>query len=168
MENFKKLISLSLLFLSFTGFGQKISESSNPIAAYQAPAFSDGTRLQKLETLFPLVEKMYKEYAQQNHFPGYSFGVMLDGKLVYTGSGGYLDIGKKIPATTQSMFRIASMSKSLTTMAILQLRDAGKLRLDDPVYQYIPEIKNQQLSSDAPILTVRNLMTHAAGFPEDK
>jgi CubicO group peptidase (beta-lactamase class C family) len=167
MTNSKKIISICLLFLSFLSYGQKVSVPPNPNAAYQPPAFTDAARLQKLETFFPLVEKMYKAYAEQNHFPGYSFGVMLDGKLVFSGSGGYTDIDKKIPATTQSMFRIASMSKSFTTMAILQLRDVGKLKLDDPVYQYIPEIKNQQLTTDAPIMTIRNLMTHSAGFPED-
>ena len=64
----------------------------------------------------------------------------MDGRLVYSGSGGYADIKKKIPATSQSMFRIASMTKSFTAMATLKLRDEGKLRLDDPVYLYIPEI----------------------------
>jgi hypothetical protein len=74
MENFKKLIGLSVFFLSFTGFGQKISVPSNPNAAYQAPAFSDGARLQKLETLFPLVEKIYKEYAEKIIFPATPLG----------------------------------------------------------------------------------------------
>jgi CubicO group peptidase (beta-lactamase class C family) len=59
------------------------------------------------------------------------------------------------------------MSKSFTAMAILKLRDEGKLKLDDPVAQYIPEMKGQQLTKDAPVMTVRNLLSHSAGFPED-
>ena len=134
---------------------------------YHAPAFTDGGRLKRMETLFPAIEKMYAAYAERNHFPGYAFGIMLDGKLVYKGSSGYVDMEKNIPATTRSMFRIASMSKSFTAMAILQLRDEGKLKLDDPVALYLPEIAGQSLTSDAPAITIRNLMTHAAGFPED-
>ncbi|MES2006013.1 MAG: serine hydrolase domain-containing protein [Bacteroidota bacterium] len=153
--------------LSGIVYGQQKTGGSNPNAAYQPPAFADASRLQKIETWFPIVEKIYKEYAEKNHFPGYAFGIMLDGKLVYSGSGGYTDIAKKIPATTQSMFRIASMSKSFTAMAILKLRDEGKLKLDDPVYLYIPEMKGQKLTTDAPEITVRNLLTHSAGFPED-
>ena len=60
------------------------------------------------------------------------------------------------------------MTKSLTAMAILKLRDEGKLRLDDPAENYIPELKaHKYLTADAPRITVRNLMTHSAGFPED-
>jgi len=134
---------------------------------YQAPNFTDNNRAEKLAKYFPLVEKIYSEYATKNHFPGYAFGIVLDGKLVYSGAGGFTDMDKKTVATTQSMFRIASMSKSFTAMAILKLRDEAKLKLDDPVAQYIPEMKGQQLTKDAPIMTVRNLLSHSAGFPED-
>ncbi|MBV9987180.1 MAG: beta-lactamase family protein [Chitinophagaceae bacterium] len=143
------------------------SAQQNPNANYQPPKFTETDRARKLAPYFPIVEKIYREYAEKNHFPGYAFGIVLDGKLVYSGSGGYADIEKKIPATTSSMFRIASMSKSFTAMAILKLRDEGKLRLDDPVSQYIPEMKAQKLTTDAPEITVRNLLTHSAGFPED-
>ncbi|MEI8098961.1 MAG: serine hydrolase domain-containing protein [Sediminibacterium sp.] len=150
---------LSLLFLPMLLLAQTNT--------YQAPKFTDNNRAEKLAKYFPLVEKIYSEYATKNHFPGYSFGIVLDGKLVYSGAGGFTDIDKQTPATTQSMFRIASMSKSFTAMAILKLRDEGKLKLDDPVAQYIPEMKGQQLTKDAPIITVRNLLSHSAGFPED-
>src|SRR6478736_5710249 len=162
-----KLIALCTVFLSATLFAQTKTAIPNPNTAYQPPAFADADRLKKLEACFPIVEKIYKEYAEKNHFPGYSFGIMLDGKLVFSGSGGYADIDKKIPATTKSMFRIASMSKSFTAMAILKLRDEGKLKLDDPVSKYIPEMAGQKLTTDAPEITIRHLLTHSAGFPED-
>lgn len=134
---------------------------------YLPPFFKDSNRLEKLSTAFPVVEKMVQKYAADNHFPGYSFGIVLDGKLVYTTSGGYSNLGNKTPATTASMFRIASMSKSFTAMAIVKLRDEGKLHLDDAVSKYIPELKNQGLTSDAAPITIRDLLTHSAGFPED-
>lgn len=134
---------------------------------YLPPSFTDSNRAQKIAAYFPLVENLYRDYAAKNHFPGYAFGIVLDGKLIYSGSGGYIDIEKKIPATTSSMFRIASMSKSFTAMAILKLRDEGKIKLDDPVMKYIREMKGKQLTADAPMITIRNLLTHSAGFPED-
>jgi CubicO group peptidase (beta-lactamase class C family) len=81
--------------------------------------------------------------------------------------GGYLNITHKIPATSQSMFRIASMTKSFIAMAILKLRDEKKLRLDDTVHLYIPEIRNFKLTQDSPDLTIRDLLIHSAGFPTD-
>lgn len=160
----KSFFIILALALTLAANAQK---TTNPNAGYQPPAFTDAARLQKLEPLFSVADKMYKAYAEKNHFPGYAYGIVLDGKLVYSGSGGYTDLDKKIPVTTQSMFRIASMSKSFTAMAIMKLRDEGKLRLDDPVYLYIPEMKGQQLSTDAPVITVRNLLSHSAGYPED-
>ena len=60
------------------------------------------------------------------------------------------------------------MTKSFTAMAILKLRDEGKLKFDDPVYLNIPEMKNQKyLTKDAVPATLRHLLTHGAGFPED-
>lgn len=136
-------------------------------ANYTTPSYDDATRNARIQKTFPVIEKMYHEYAEKNHFPGYAFGIVVDGELVFKGSGGYANLEEKIPASTASMFRVASMSKSVTAMAILQLRDAGKLKLDDPVEKYIPALKGQGLTKDAPPITIRHLMTHSAGFPED-
>ena len=160
-------MAICTVSLCITMYAQTKTATSNPNAAYQPPVFTGTERYRKLQPLFPLVAKIYKEYADKNHFPGFAFGIVLDGKLVFSGSGGYTDIDKKTPASANSMFRIASMSKSFTAMAILKLRDEGKLKLDDPVYLYIPEMKGQKLTTDAPEITVRNLLTHSAGFPED-
>lgn len=157
----KKIIFLELLVLLC------IFCKAQKQQAYQPPYFGEQNRLQKIEPLFPAIEQLYRTHAEKNHFPGYTFGIVLDGKLVFAGSGGYLDVQKKNPVTTDSRFRIASMSKSFTAMAIVKLRDEGKLRLDDPVEKYIPEIKGQKLTNDAPTLTIRDLITHAGGFPQD-
>lgn len=136
--------------------------------AYKPAVFTDPQRLEKIKAAFPAIEKIYKEHAQKNHFPGIAFGVVVDGKLVFAGNDGYTDIDKKTPVTSQSLFRIASMSKSLTAMAILKLRDDGKLKLDDPAYLYVPELKKQRYpTADSTPITIRQLLTHGAGFPED-
>jgi CubicO group peptidase (beta-lactamase class C family) len=60
------------------------------------------------------------------------------------------------------------MTKSFTAMAILRLRDEGKLALDDPAERYVPELRTLRYpTDDAPRISVRHLLTHAAGFPED-
>lgn len=136
--------------------------------AYQPAVFTEKDRLQKISEAFPVIDKIFQDYADSNHLPGVAYGLVVDGKLVYKGNIGYTDVEKKIPVTSSSLFRIASMSKSFTCMAILKLRDEGKLNLDDPAYLYIPELKKLKYPTvDAPHITVRHLMTHGAGFPED-
>jgi CubicO group peptidase (beta-lactamase class C family) len=143
---------------------------SSPVFAqtYKPPVFDDPDRLKKIEATYPVIDKLYKDYAGQNHFLGLVYGIVMDGKLVHAGGIGYTDIDNKTEAGSQSEFRIASMSKSFTAMAILKLRDQGKLRVDDPISLYIPEAKNmKRLTKDAPPITIRNLLTHTAGYPED-
>lgn len=117
---------------------------------------------------FPVVDKLYKDYAAKNHYPGMVYGIVAGGRLVYTGSVGYADVSRQVLVTPQTDFRIASMTKSFISVAILQLRDAGKIRLDDPASRYVPELAGQKgPASDAPAITIRELLTHSAGFPED-
>jgi CubicO group peptidase (beta-lactamase class C family) len=152
----KKYLAL-FLFISTTAFAQ-----------YKPATFNDPDRLKKIEATFPVIDSVYKRFALANNFPGMAYGIVVDGKLVYSVGLGYSNLDEKIPATSKTAFRIASMTKSLTAMAILKLRDAGKLKLDDPAYLYIPEMKNNKyLTKDAAPVTIRHLLTHAAGYPED-
>ena len=136
--------------------------------SYKVPYFEDGLRHEKIKMTFSMVDSTYRDVALKNNYPGLAYGIVVDGRLVHTGNFGYTDVTNKIPVTSSSMFRIASMSKSVTAMAILHLRDQGKLNLDDSVEKYVPEMKNQNnLTNDAPLVTIRHCMTHNAGFPED-
>ena len=137
-------------------------------SGYKAAFFADPFRLQKLKAAFPVADSMLKKYAIENHIPGMSYGIVVDGRLVHTACFGFSDIGKKTPVTTSTMFRIASMSKSFTALAILKLRDEGRLSLEDPASKYIPLLADQKYATaDAPQITIRHLLTHGAGFPED-
>ncbi len=164
------------LFIAVISFFISCKQKDNteiPVASlyessYMPAVFSDPNRLDKIKMAFAVIDSLYKKHGEDNHFPAISFGLVVDGQLVYKNSYGYTDVEKKIPATTSSLFRIASMSKSFTAMAILKLRDEGKLDLDDPAYLYIPELKNLIYpTADAPPITIRHLITHGAGFPED-
>ncbi len=152
---------------SFT-FVHGLQSVSSDSTIYKAAVFTGLDRAEKVRATAAAVEGIFKKFSESRHLPGLVYGVVLDGKLVYSGSFGYANLEQKIPAHSQSLFRIASMSKSVTALAILQLRDAGKLNLDDPASKYLPEMKKlKYLTTDAPEITIRHLMTHGAGFPED-
>lgn len=128
----------------------------------------DSARSTRIKSLLPVIDNLYKQYAAKNKFPSLSYGIIVDGKLITSGHTGIINVDTKAKADMSSMYRIASMSKSVTAVAILQLRDAGRLNLDDPASKYIPELKQvKQLTTDAPAITIRHLLTHGAGFPED-
>jgi len=135
---------------------------------YKPPVFTDGKRLQKIEKLLPLLDSMFSQYALQKNFPSITYGIVVDNKLIHHFSKGWINLEKKNASSEHADYHIASMTKSFTAMAILKLRDDGKLDLDDPVEKYIPEVaKSKLLTADAPKITIRNLLTHSAGFPED-
>ncbi len=114
------------------------------------------------------VDRIFADWQVAAHVPGLVYGVVADGKLVAAHGFGVQDIATRTPVTADSLFRIASMSKAFTALAVLDLRDAGKLALDAPAETYVPELSGWTYpTSDSPRITVRNLLTHSAGFVED-
>ncbi|HYS54148.1 MAG TPA: serine hydrolase domain-containing protein [Thermoanaerobaculia bacterium] len=137
-------------------------------ATIPPPQFADADRPRKLAAAFPEVEKLFTAFVEKQHIPGAAVGIIIDGELVWVQTTGFRDVAAKAPATRDTVWRIASMTKSFTSMAILKLRDEGKLSLDDPVSKYVPELANLTYpTADSPRLTIRHLLTHAEGFPED-
>ena len=131
-------------------------------------AFADAGRADRLAALMPDVDRLYADLAAKEHLPGVVYAVMLDGKVVHLRGLGVANVDTKAPVTGATRFRIASMTKSFVAMAVMLLRDEGKLGLDDPVARYLPELATLQLpTSDSPALTIRNLMTMTTGLPED-
>jgi CubicO group peptidase (beta-lactamase class C family) len=132
------------------------------------PRFADAQRKQKLATAFPEIERLFQTFAERQQMPGAVLGIIIDGELAWVKTAGVREKTNNAPVTPETLFRIASMTKSFTAMSILKLRDEGKLSLDDPVAKYIPELANLQYpTSDSPQLTIRHLLTHSEGFPED-
>jgi CubicO group peptidase (beta-lactamase class C family) len=141
-----------------------------PAQRYAAPRFAESPaeRESKARTVFADVDKVFNDFAAEKHTPGLVWGIVLDGKLVHTGATGFANVEKKIPAAAETRFRIASMSKSVTALAIMKLRDAGKLSLADPVEKFLPEFRAiGPLTVDSPPITIRHLLTMTPGFPED-
>ena len=114
--------------------------------------------------LDPLFEKFMKE----QHVPGVVFGVVTDGKLAHVRTLGVQDTSTQAPVTPDTVFRIASMSKNFSALAALRLRDEGRLAFDAPAERYIPELaKLAYPTTDSPKITVRDLLSHGAGFVTD-
>ena len=112
--------------------------------------------------VFSGLDAAFDTWAMDQHVPGLVWGVVSEGKLVHLKALGVQDLDSRRPVTPQTLFRIASMTKSFTAAAILSLRDAGKLSLDDAAETYVPELKGLAYpTSDSPRLTIRHLLSHA-------
>jgi CubicO group peptidase (beta-lactamase class C family) len=162
-------ISIALTVVTLGVCGPPAGVSAQE-AAFKAPAprFVDPDRRAKLAAAFPEIDRIFRDYAAEARVPGAAWGIIVDGQLAHSGVTGYRDIPSKSLVTPDTVFRIASMTKSFTAIAILKLRDEGKLSLDDPAEKYVPEMKTLVYpTSDSPRITIRHLLSHAEGFPED-
>src|SRR5277367_6588028 len=136
--------------------------------AYPPARFTDPERVHKLESAMPEIDGIFRRYVTERKIPGMSWGVVIDGRLAHVESAGVRDRSANAPITPATAFRIASMTKSFTVLAILKLRDEGKLSLEDPVSKWIPEFARMELPTrDTAPLRVRQLLSHSGGFPED-
>lgn len=153
---------------SQTNISQETYERFKTIIPSTYQLITSYQRSVAIQQAIPIIDSIYRTYAEKSHSPGMVYGIVTEGKLLHSGNIGYSNVEKNYLANNQSAFRIASMTKSFVGLAILLLRDKGKLMLDDPAHQYIPELKDlKYLTADAAPITIRNLLTHAAGFPED-
>lgn len=135
---------------------------------YMPPKFIDPDRVAKIKSAAPIVDAIYQNYASQNNFPSITYGVIVDGKLVHSGASGESNLETKQKSNIKTLYRIASMTKSFTAMAILKLRDEGKLSLQDPAAKFVSALDDiTYLTSDAHRVTIQDLLTMSAGFPED-
>ncbi len=112
-----------------------------------------------------LLEKWVASQMEYRNQPGISMGIVYDRNLIWSKGFGSSDLATKTPATPKTIYRIASITKLFTSTAIMQLRDAGKLRLDDPIVKFIPAFKIKDSFPDAPPITVWHLLTHTSGLP---
>ena len=135
---------------------------------YPPPRFTDPARVAKLESAMPEIDRLFRGYATSHQIPGMIWGVVIDGRVAHLGSFGVRDRASQAPVTPDTAFRIASMTKSFTALAVLKLRDEGRLSLEDPVSRWIPAFTGMERPTrDTAPVTVRQLLSHSAGLPED-
>jgi len=99
--------------------------------------------------------------------PGIAVGVVSDQQLVWSTGFGFADVANTRPMTPATKFRMASHSKMFAAIAIMQLREEGKLRLDDPVQKYLPWFKAKPAGDDDGPITIEQLLSHVSGLQRE-
>lgn len=123
------------------------------------------------------IDSLIQKHIKAQHIPGATVLLIKKGKIVYNKAFGYADIEAKKAMQTDNIFRIASQSKAITSLAVMMLWEQGKFLLDDPVSMYIPAFKNPKVldqynSNDGTYttkdatreITVRDLLRHTSGI----
>ncbi|KAM3609830.1 uncharacterized protein V6R79_020912 [Siganus canaliculatus] len=96
--------------------------------------------------------------------PGLVVGVSVDGAQVWSEGIGYADLENRVPCSPETVLRIASISKPLTSAAAARLCEEGKLDLDVPVQKYVPEFPQKQFAGQDVTITPRMLLSHLSGI----
>ncbi len=156
---------LFFFLISFSITGQEYLEKDSPE--------SNGMSTEKLLNL----NSVMHSYVDNNDISAIQTAIVKNGKIVHFDSYGYSDISEKDILDEGDIFRIASMTKPIVSLALMMLFEEGKFKLDDPVYKYIPEFKNltvKKRKKNKPIkndVKIIDLLRHSAGFsfkgPED-
>ena len=162
------LVTLCFIFITSIASAQGIPQATNPEKV--------GLSKDRLQRISAWIQGD----VDKGIVPGAVVMVLRKGKIAYFEAIGYQDREKKIPMTRDSIFRIASMTKPFTSLAIMMLAEEGKIQLPVPVSQYLPEFKNLNvgvekkdpatgktelvLQTPAREMTVEDLLRHTSGL----
>ena len=116
---------------------------------------------------FESVDLSIPDLMKQYSIPGGAVAVMRDGKLIYARGFGYADVENKTPVQPDALFRIASVSKPITSAAIMTLVEEGKLKLDDRVAPFIAHLTpapGATVDARWEQITIRHMLTHTGGW----
>ena len=139
-----------------------------PLARPFSPGRADPARRAKLDAVAPKLDAFFAAKMKESGATGFAVGVIVDGEPAYVRGFGVRDLASGTPVDADTVFRLASLTKSFTALAVLKLRDEGKLALDDPAAKYLPELARAVSSTaDAPAISLRMLLTNASGLAYD-
>jgi len=161
----KKIIfALTIIFL--------VSGCSQNTSTFDLPE-NQGVSSERIDRIDSYLNKAIKD----NQIPGAVALIRRNNKIIYNKAFGYSDVENKIMHSTDDIFRIASMTKAVTSLAVLILWEEGKFNLDDPIEKYIPEFKDLTILTDfnetdstylsKPAknkISIRHLLTHTSGI----
>ncbi len=164
------MISFGKKFILTISLGLSLSIIPGEYEANQA-----GMSHERLEKIAPTLSNLY---LKNGKFPGFISAIARKGKVVHYETIGFSDLETQEPLKKDSLFRIYSMSKPITGVAIMILLEEGKLRLNDPVSLYIPEFAETKvlvvneddttaLIDQSQKMTIRDLATHTSGIAYD-
>lgn len=152
MQKTKTLIVSIFLFLLFLGSFVKPN-----IANTQAHKGFEGTMKE--------FKVFYKKSLEEHGIVGSSFMFIYENKILASAFHGWANIDQQKEVDMDTIFHWASITKTFTGIAVMQLRDRGLLKLDDPIIKYIPELKHvYNPFGNMEEITIRHLMSHSAGF----
>lgn len=152
---------------------QASSSQEKPQSLTYGADCSDAFYLDRLS----IIDSAYQRYIDEGYMPQCVGMVVQDGRVVYEKSFGWRDMEKQIPCETTDIFRMASQTKAIITVAFMTLFEEGKIQLDEPITKYIPEFADPQVldTYDAVTgawtshpaktqLTIRHFITHTSGL----
>ncbi len=120
---------------------------------------------QELVRAWTAFESLYRSSCEKHGIVGSSVGVVKGGRIVARSAYGDQELATRRKVDDETIFHWASITKTFTGIAVMQLRDRGLLKLDDPVVKYLPELRRvHDPFGDVSEVTIRHLMTHSAGF----
>lgn len=129
-----------------------------------ASDIKDHNRVKEAIKLLEIWLKAQKDYEQ---LPGLSMSVVHDQELLWSGGYGLSNPDKNIATTDNTIHSICSISKLFTSIAIMQLRDQGKLRLDDPISKHLPRYNIENTYPQKGAASIQNILTHSSGLPRE-
>jgi D-alanyl-D-alanine carboxypeptidase len=111
------------------------------------------------------LEATAARFVKEKRLPGAAVGVVHGDELIWSAGIGFADVSNRRAADSSTLYRIASITKTFTAAAIMQLRDAGQLDLDDPIATHVPELGDASASLQ-PIesVTIRRALSHESGL----
>tara|TARA_Y100001970_G_scaffold139556_1_gene171736 strand:- start:290 stop:1558 length:1269 start_codon:yes stop_codon:yes gene_type:complete len=164
IQTFNFFIILNFLFFPSL-FNSQEFEYSDPE--------DEGFSKERLGRIAPVIQK----YIDQDLTPGVLTAIMRNGKIIYLETQGFMDVKEKKPMQENTIFRIASMTKPIASVALMILWEEGHFQLNDPVSKFIPAFSETKVSttSDASgktgdlvepkrAITIRDMLTHTAGL----
>jgi CubicO group peptidase (beta-lactamase class C family) len=138
-----------------------------PAQYYPPPAVAVDKNDPELRAILTEIEADTEKARLKAKIPGVSIVIVHDQDVLLAKGFGYADLEKKIPADPQTVYRTGSVTKVFTALMLMQLRDAGKLHLDDPIEKYLPEFKIKSRFPDARPATFRQVAAHYSGLPRE-
>ena len=146
--------------------GARDNGHSNRRLKASANATAPRSNIQNQESFEPELDEQIRRTMIEGSIPSLTIALVRGDKIVWTGAFGYSNIWARTPAVPTTVYLIGSTFKAMSTVALMQLLEQGKFKLDDPVHNYLTDFKIQGEDTAHPV-TFRHLLTHTSGLPAD-
>jgi CubicO group peptidase (beta-lactamase class C family) len=161
-----RLFPAAVLAAAFAAMPGALAQTTKEGAQAARPDEVQGMSRARMARIAPVM----KEQVERNMFPGAVTLIARNGRVVHFEAHGFQDAKKSRPMSKDAIFRMASMTKPIVTVAAMMLVEQGKMKLNDPIATYLPELKDLAVETpegDKPLtrpIWVQDLMRHTAGF----